>query len=158
MKTLAPLLACAAIGLLLLLKPPVAAAYTISVDCQENNLSPPGRPYPNADCFYSWQQGGDPLHLYGEVVFEVLWYRALNGEPGIKLDERRATDFNLLQTPSPMQAWLQCTNLAGSYRLGVVGYLKRLIIGGVNGPGGISTVQVLTDNVNFYVTNPVPCP
>lgn len=130
-----------------------ASAYTISVMCQVNSLAPPGRPWQNADCFYSWAAGGDALATQGSWISDLSRYG--NGQ---LLHAVERPQFSFTSSTPPDSTYILCTNLTETLRLSMYGKLWRLTIGGTWGAGGWSQIDYKTDYALPFVSNPVACP
>lgn len=69
------------------------------------------------------------------------------------------TVINLWTTTPPITSRIACTNVAGTFRLMMDGYLLRFIFGGVNGPGYYSTQDLQIESAFTYVSPPLrTCP
>lgn len=128
-------------------------AYTISVSCAHNPVPPPGQPYQNVLCYHNWSVGGDPADMYGKTT-TTLQYWPGGGEV-ITAHHIETDVFSLSYYPSPNESRILCTNVSGSFRLIMNGYLYRLIIGGTWGSISWNQRDLQIDAEFAYVYTPL---
>ncbi len=150
MKTL--ICAAALIALVCLLTPQPSHSWTISVNCAHNPVPPPSLPYENVLCTYAWAPGGQLFNTGGQGI-SVLQYFPSGGTPYIA-DVLDTDIFALAGTTSPLTTWIACTNVSGSFRLYMDGYLYRYVVQ-MNGPGFWSQQDYLIDAKFAFVYEPL---
>src|SRR5215207_2176265 len=96
----------------------------------------------------------------GRTDFQCWWAGRLalglfsSGAPSFSADYLDTNIFTLSGTTSPFSTWIACTNVAGSFRLYMDGYLYRYVVQ-INGPGFWSQQEVLTDAKFAFVSEPL---
>lgn len=150
MKTL--ICAAALVAVVGLLSPQPSHSHTISLGCSHNPVPPPNLPYENVLCVYSWAPGGQLFNVGGKAD-AFLQYWPSGGTPFFT-DNWSTGIFTLSGQTPPVSAWIACTNVSGSFRVYMDGFLYRYVVQ-INGPGFWSQQEHQSDAEFAFVGSPL---